>query len=147
MKPINHRRLALSFASAMTISACLAGSALALDLKDAVAVAVSSSPEINTAAQDKQAIEFERRQAQGLWLPRVDLEARGGVESLDNATRRELGIATHTLYPTEGGLTATETLFDSGNRSNELRRQAARTDSAAHHVEERAEFIGLVCGA
>lgn len=143
MKPIRHRRLALTLSTALTVSACFAGAAMALDLKEAVAVAVSSSPEVNTAAQDKQAIEFERKQAQGLWLPRVDLEAQGGVENLDNGTRRALGIATHTLYPTEGGVTLTETLLDGGNRVAELHRQAARTDSAAHHVEERAEFIGL----
>ena len=143
MKSIRHRRLGLAVGSALAICAGAGMPAMALDLRDAVATAVTSSPEVNTAAQDKQAIEFERKAAQGLWLPRVDVEAQGGVESLDNATRRLLGIATHTLYPTEGGLTATETLLDGGNRVFELHRQAARTDSAAHHVEERAEFIGL----
>jgi adhesin transport system outer membrane protein len=143
MHRINHCRVALQLASATAIAAWAWTPAKAVDLKEAVAVAVTSSPEVNTAAQDKQAIEFERKQAQGLWLPRVDLEAQGGVEDLNNPTRRDLGIATHSLYPAEGGISATETLLDAGYRKSELHRQAARTDSAAHHVEERAEFIGL----
>src|SRR5690348_8852087 len=134
------RRLVLT-AAAMVLATAAAGSAGAIDLKDAVATAVATNPDIETAAQDKQAIEMERKQAQGLWLPRLDLEMQGGVESLDNPDRRILHLNGHVLYPTEADLVGQETLWDSGYRRSELQRQAARTDSAAHHVEERAEFI------
>src|SRR6516164_9833733 len=143
MKPTRHRRLALALGSAVTMAAGLASPSWAIDLKEAVAVAVNSSPEVETAAQDKEAIEFERKQAQGLWLPRLDMEAQGGVEQLDNPTRRLIGLNRHTLWPAEIGGTATETIWDSGYRRSELERQAARTDSAAYHVEERAQYIGL----
>jgi adhesin transport system outer membrane protein len=135
------RRLVLS--AALILGAAVASPAAAIDLKDAVATAVASNPDIETAAQDKQAIEMERKQAQGLWLPRLDLELQGGVESLDNPNRRLLGLNGHVLYPSEADLIGQETLWDSGYRRSELERQAARTDSAAHHVQERAEFIGL----
>ena len=48
----------------------LSGTAYAqsVDLKSAVEVAVESHPEINQAAMNKEAIEFEREQAQGLML-------------------------------------------------------------------------------
>jgi outer membrane protein, adhesin transport system len=115
----------------------------ALELKDAVAAALESHPEINQAIQNKEAIEFEREQAQGLFLPRVSIEGSAGVRRLENATRRTLGISDQELYPLEAGIRAEQVLFDSGNRSNELKRQAARTDGAALRVEERSEFVAL----
>ena len=133
----------LVWPAALFLAAAAVGPAGAIDLKDAVATAVASNPDIETAAQDKQAIEMERKQAQGLWLPRLDLQLDGGVERLDNPDRRILHLNGHVLYPTEAQLIGQETLWDSGYRSSELKRQAARTDSAAHHVQERAEFIGL----
>jgi adhesin transport system outer membrane protein len=139
----NKRRWAYSVSGAILFAAALAPAANALDLKDAVQAAVSSNPEIQTAIQDKQAIEFERKQAQGLYLPRADLEASAGIERLDNPTRRLLGLDSRTLKPVEVGLTAQETIFDSGYRRSELDRQAARTDGAATRVEERSEFIAL----
>lgn len=128
---------------ALALVAAFAPSAWAVELKDAVQAAVSTNPEIQTAVQDKQAIQFERKQAQGLYLPRADLEASAGIERLDNPTRRILGIDNRTLKPVEVGLTASETLFDSGYRRSELDRQAARTDGAATRVGERSEFIAL----
>jgi outer membrane protein, adhesin transport system len=40
-----------------------------LELKTAVEVAMQTHPEINQAVENKAAIEFEREQAQGLFLP------------------------------------------------------------------------------
>ncbi|MGA0604093.1 TolC family protein [Caulobacter sp. KR2-114] len=139
----NKLRWAYLAPSALALVAAFAPSAMAVELKDAVQAAVSSNPEIQTAVQDKQAIEFERKQAQGLYLPRADLEASAGIERLDNPTRRILGIDNRTLKPVEVGLTASETLFDSGYRRSELDRQAARSDGAATRVSERSEFIAL----
>jgi adhesin transport system outer membrane protein len=130
-------------AAGLALSTVGFGVAGAIELKEAMQIAVDSNPQVNQAIQDKQAIEFERKQAQGLYLPRLDLEASAGVERLDNPTRRALGLDTQTLSPVEGALTMQETLFDSGSRRSELERQAARTDGAATRVGERAEFIAL----
>jgi adhesin transport system outer membrane protein len=114
-----------------------------VDLKTAVQAAVDSHPEINQAIQNKEAIEFERDQAQGLFLPRVSIEGSAGIRRLENRTRRALGISDQTLYPLEASVFGEQVLFDSGSRSAELKRQAARTDGAALRVSERAEFIAL----
>lgn len=114
-----------------------------VDLKTAVQAAIDSHPEINQAIQNKEAIEFERDQAQGLFLPRLSVEGSAGVRRLENRTRRALGISDQTLYPIEGSVFAEQVLFDSGSRSAELKRQAARTDGAALRVSERSEFIAL----
>jgi len=130
-------------ALAITVSMLACGSASALTLKEAVAVAVESNPEIGQAIENREAIEFELRQAKGLYLPSVDLEASTGVRRLDNDTRRALDQDHEALYPNEADLTVSQTLYDSGARRAELNRQASRVDGASFRVLERSEFIGL----
>lgn len=137
------KRWAVALPSALILSAAAAGQAYAVDMRDAIEAAISSNPQISQAEQNKQAIEFERKQAQGLYLPKVDVEVNGGVRQLDNPTRRALGIDHDNLSPIEGDLSISETLFDSGARRAELERQASRTDGAAERVSERSEFIAL----
>jgi outer membrane protein, adhesin transport system len=114
-----------------------------LELKMAVETAMQTHPEINQAAENKAAIEFERIQAQGLFLPQISVEGSVGVRRLQNATRKSLGIANQELYPLEGGLRVQQLLFDGGSRLSEVKRQASRTDGAAFRVEERAQFVAL----
>ncbi|MEI4506109.1 TolC family protein [Sphingopyxis sp. CCNWLW253] len=132
------------FASAIAIS-FFATSAFAepTSMQNVMAVAIDSNPQINQAEMNKQAIEFELEQAKGLYLPRVSLELSAGVRRLENATRRNLGIANDELYPLEAGIRAEQTLIDFGRRHGEKLRQAARVDGAALRVVERSEFIAL----
>lgn len=125
-----------------------AGTAVAQDnnattLQEAVEIAMAANPEILQAQFNKEAIEFERRQAEGLYAPRVDIEASAGIRRLENNTRRTLGIADDELYPLEANVLADWTLIDFGRRRGELLRQAARVDGASLRVEERSEFIAL----
>jgi outer membrane protein, adhesin transport system len=114
-----------------------------LELKMAVETALQTHPEINQATENKAAIEFERIQAQGLFLPQISVEGSVGIRRLQNATRKSLGIANQELYPLEGGLRVQQLLFDGGSRRSEVKRQASRTDGAAFRVEERAQFVAL----
>ena len=114
-----------------------------ISMKDAVAIAVNSNPEIGQAQYNKEAIQFERKQAQGLYAPRVDLEASAGIRQLNNPSRRSLGIEHDELYPAGGELRAEWTLIDFGRRKGELHRQAARVDGASLRVLERSQFVGL----
>lgn len=114
-----------------------------IDLKTAVETAMLTHPEINQAVENRTAIEFEREQAQGMFMPRISVEGSVGIRRLENATRKSLGIANKELYPMEGGLRIEQILFDGGSRSSELKRQASRTDGAAFRVEERAQFVAL----
>jgi len=120
-----------------------AGPSHAFTLEEAIGVALESNPEIGQAIENREAIEFELRQAKGLYLPSVDLEASAGVRRLDNTSRRALDIDDDSLYPTEAGVVVTQTLFDSGARRAELNRQASRVDGASFRVLERSEFIAL----
>ena len=117
--------------------------ATAIELRDAVQAALNTNPEIRQAIYNKAATKAERRQAEGLWMPRVSVETSAGIRSLENPTRRSIGIADETLYPLEASVTADQLLFDMGGRAAEIRRQASRTDAAAARVEERSEFVAL----
>ncbi|WP_367784328.1 TolC family outer membrane protein [Mesorhizobium marinum] len=127
----------------MTAMMLSCGSAYALTLKEAIAVAVESNPEIGQAIQNREAIEFELRQAKGLYLPSIDVEASTGVRRLDNTSRRALDIEDDALYPNEAGVVITQKLYDHGARRAEKDRQASRVDGASFRVLERSEFIGL----
>ena len=128
-------------AQAPVITASIA--AAPLSMRDAILVAVDSNPEIAQAQYNTEAIQFERKQAQGLYAPRVDIEGRAGIRYLDNPARRSLGIDGDALYPVSGQINAEWTVIDFGRRSGELRRQAARVDGASLRVVERSEFIAL----
>lgn len=137
------RILSLLAATLMSGAVLFSTDANALSVKEAMAVALESNPEIGQAIENREAIEFELRQARGLFLPSVDLEASVGARRLDNPSRRGVGIEDDPLYPAEIGLSITQKLFDGGGRRAELERQAARVDSASFRVLERSETIAL----
>ena len=125
------------------LAVALAGQAQAIELREAVQAALSTSPEIDQAVANRTAVEEERRQARGLYYPQISVEGGAGIRDLRNPTRRSLGIADDILYPVGVDVGAEQLLLDFGRTRAELDRQAARTDAAAARVEERSEFIGL----
>jgi adhesin transport system outer membrane protein len=140
---MNMRKTCVSLIALAAAGMMTGAHAQTTDLHSAIVAAIDTHPEINQAIQNKQAIEFEREQAQGLYLPRVSVEGSAGIRRLENNTRRTLGISDQTLYPLEASAVIEQTLFDSGYRSAEKQRQASRTDGAALRVEERSEFVAL----
>jgi adhesin transport system outer membrane protein len=119
------------------------GVASALSLKEAVVLAVKTNPEIGQAIENREAVEFELKQALSLYGPRVDLEASVGAQMLNNVDRRAAGIQNDPLYPAQIGVVASYDILDGGFRQSEANRQAARIDGASFRVLERSEFIGL----
>lgn len=115
----------------------------AVDLRQAVQTAVSTNPEISQASENREAVEFELRQARGLYLPSIDLEASVGVRQLDSPSRRLAGEDDDTLRPAEVGIVISQKLFDGGGRRAQLDLQASRVDSASFRVLERSETVAL----
>ncbi|MEP1207690.1 MAG: TolC family protein [Rhizobiaceae bacterium] len=115
----------------------------AVSLKEAVSVALDSNPNIGEAIENREAIEFELRQAKGLLLPSIDLEAGAGVRRLDNPSRRAIDREDDTLEPVDVGVVITQKLFDGGRIRAEMDRQASRVDSASYRVLERSQYIAL----
>ncbi len=117
--------------------------ASAMSLREAVTEALTTNPEILQAAENREAVEFELRQARSLYLPTLDLEGSVGIRRLDSPGRRTLGTAGNDLYPNDVGLTLRQTLFDGGDRRSQVQQQAARVDGASFRVLERSEAIAL----
>lgn len=137
------RSLLSKAVAGLLLASCLTTGANALSLREAISITLESNPEIGQAVQNREAIEFELRQARGLYLPSIDLEASAGVRRLDNPSRRLTSIENDPLYPADVGISITQTLFDGGARRAERDRQAARVDSASFRVLERSETIAL----
>lgn len=131
----------LAGTSAAAIAQTAPGSVVTME--EAINTAVNTNPQIAQAQYNTEAIQFERKQAQGLYAPRVDIEGYAGIRRLENPTRQALNIADDVLYPRGGELTVDWKVIDFGRRRGELLRQAARVDGASLRVVERSEFIAL----
>ena len=115
----------------------------AMTLHEAIKLALEANPEIGQAIANREAIEFELRQAKGLWLPQIDLEARAGAQNYDSPNLGITGGEGGTLPRREANLVVQQLLFDGFNRRGEVQKQASRVDGASNRVYERSEFIGL----
>src|SRR5262252_7768873 len=97
-----------------------------MSLQQAVEKTMKTNPQILQAAKDREAVEFELRQARGLYLPSVDLESGTGRRRLENDTTGGLTSDHDWLSPSYTSLTITQTLFDGGSRAAQVAKQASR---------------------
>ncbi len=122
---------------------CASAPAAAISLEEAVKVALEANPEIGEAVANREAIEFELKQAKRLYLPQVDLESRYGVQKFDSTTTRPRGQDDKPFQRREANVVVQQLLFNGGERRGEVQRQASRVDGASHRVYERSEFTAL----
>lgn len=134
---------ALMCATAVGLMAAATGAANAQSLREIIQIAVESNPQVGQAAQNREAVEFELKQALGLYAPRIDLEASVGAQLLSTPARRAVGIADDPLYPSQVGVSVSYDLLDGGFRQGQVDMQSARVDGASFRVLERSEFIAL----
>lgn len=110
---------------------------------DAIRQATLTNPGVGEASANRRATESELRQSQGALLPQVRLQASAGPESLTRyVTPAPINNGTY-QNGREASIVVRQTLFDGFSSINEVWRQAARVDAAAHRVLERTELIGL----
>lgn len=114
-----------------------------MTLDEAVATTLKSNPQIMQAVENREAVEFELRQARGLYLPSVDLESGYGRRRLSNSSAGTLSRDYDNYSPADVGLTITQTLFDGGGRRAQVEQQASRVDSASFRVLQRSESLAL----
>ena len=117
----------------------MVGGVEAASLADTVQYTVRTNPEVLQSAANRRAIDFELRQAEGLYFPQIDLRAGVGPEWTRNTT-----VKPSTTMPRyESRVTVQQRIFDGFETQSEKERQAARIDAAASRVRERSEFLGL----
>ncbi len=137
------KRIFAALSATVAFSFAFSMNADAMTLQQAVEKTMKTNPQILQAAKDREAVEFELRQARGLYLPSVDLEAGAGRRRLSNSSTGTLTSDHDYLSPGEVGLTVTQTLFDGGARRSQVEQQAARVDGASFRVLERSEALAL----
>ncbi|MFC3616761.1 TolC family outer membrane protein [Lutimaribacter marinistellae] len=114
-----------------------------LSLTDTILYVLETNPEIEAAAANKQAIEFELEQAQSFRTPRVELEAWAGASRNQGTASPDLGAASGTISGYELSARISQMLFDGYETRSEIERQAYRIDAAAYRVMERSEVLSL----
>ncbi|MCH6590945.1 MAG: TolC family outer membrane protein [Proteobacteria bacterium] len=117
----------------------MVGGVDAASLADTVQFTIRTNPEVLQSAANRRAIDFELRQAEGLYFPQIDLRAGVGPEWTRNTTVKP----NTTLTRYESRVTLQQRVFDGFETQSEKERQAARIDAAASRVRERSEFLGL----
>lgn len=131
------------------LSAGLAAPAQATTLDQAIKQAIEHNPRIGVVARNKEAVDEELRQARGLYLPTVDLNAGIGLENTSTPTTRAINDGDdENLTATDATLSVTQRIFDGYETSSRVKRQQARIKSAANRVYENSEVLALdVIGA
>ncbi len=128
---------AVSFSVLLTFG--MVGGADAASLADTVQYTIRTNPEVLQSAANRRAIDFELRQAEGLYFPQIDLRAGVGPEWTHTVVRSP----STTMPRYESRVTLQQRVFDGFETQSEKERQAARIDAAASRVRERSEFLGL----
>ena len=120
---------------------CAAGSAQTLT--DAVAQAIASHPEVQTAKANWRAAAETVPQARALFLPSLDVTLGRGREQTDSPGTRASNAGPRTLSRTEAQLNLSQLLFDGGAASSQLKREEARAGAAYGQLASIAENVAL----
>ncbi|HEV3116060.1 MAG TPA: TolC family outer membrane protein, partial [Gemmataceae bacterium] len=116
----------------------------AFTIVDAISQAVQTNPGVGEATANRRATDAELHQSQGTLLPQVRLEASGGPERFNQTAVVPAPTGNGLWLPARtGSVVIRQTLFDGFASINEIWRQSARVDAAAHRVHERSELIAL----
>jgi adhesin transport system outer membrane protein len=130
-------------AVALCAGAAAATASDVFTIHDAIDQAVRTNPGVGEAAANRRATEAELRQQQGTLLPQVRLQADAGPEKLRRDITPDPVPNGNWLNGREGSIVVRQTLFDGFTSINQIWRQSARVDAAAHRVQERTELIAL----
>lgn len=131
---------ALAMAAAVV---CGATAAQAISLKDSVATALRTNPDLGSVVSAREATEFQLRQARGGYLPTLSFEGRAGAQISDSVTTRLNDDDDNVFGPVQGTLSATQLLFDGFATDAAVEKAASDVDAASFRVMSRSEFIAL----
>ncbi len=121
------------------------GAAQAITIEEAIQMAISTNPDIGAAAANREAVDQELRQARGLYLPQVDVEAAWGPNWVNDSTTRANAATgdTNSTDREEFLITVQQRIFDGFEAGATVEREQARVQSAANVVRENAEVLAL----
>ncbi len=112
-------------------------------LNQAVASALSRSPEVGQAEARVGQAEAVKDQAKRDWLPKVTAEGVAGLRRLQNSARNSLGLSALNEKPLYGGVTVEQPVWDMGRRQTYItaqKQQVAAMKEAREAVAEESAF-------
>jgi len=128
-------------ATALAPSAPLKASTTSkMTLAEAVGLGLQKSPDVGQAVQDTLAAKQVTRQALGANLPSLSI---GGETGEDHTKYLGIPPQNQDLWHNRSTMSLTQLLFDGWGTWSQYKGQEARTQSAAEHTGEVAEFSGL----
>ena len=133
----------LAVAVAAAGAAFVSSGASAMSLREAIATAIQSSPDVGATVSSREANEFALRVARGGYYPTLDVTGRAGAAIVDNLSTRARNDDDHVFGPVEGRLTATQLLFDGFGTDAAVETQASLVDAASFEVMNRVEFVAV----
>lgn len=116
-------------------------------LRDAIAQAVHTNPEVLAAANRRYAADEGVKQARAGYLPRIDLNIGIGREQLDTPDSRLRGLNDSTFPQRDAIVTLSQMLFDGFGVRSEVARQTARVNALAYGVAATADELALSTAA
>ncbi len=119
------------------------GITYAASLVDAIRVAIATNPRIEAALANRRATEFVLKQAQGRFLPEVDLKADIGKERINRPEGIGPLVNDRWRRRKQATLTVRQILFDGWDRANDVYRSQARISAASYRILARTELLGL----
>ncbi len=155
MQKINSRpsRRACLFGTAVAFSlAALSGTAQAMSLQDAINLVINTNPDVGVTVKDRRAIDYELRQARGLYYPQIDVRLDGGVDFAENSStdvaQNDIGQKGHTngfwnMDRWDIQATLQQRIFDGFETDSEVERQKQRQISAAHRIQDQGQVSAL----
>lgn len=114
---------------------------LAGTLVEVIQHTLATNPEVLMTIYSRRAVDEKLRQAQGEYLPSVDLNARYGQEKSQRPTvnsGQEINLTRQ-----ESRLTLSQILFDGFNTKNEIEKQQSQVHSAAYQIESTSAEVAL----
>jgi len=119
----------------------------AITITEAVALAVTTNPQVLSLANGRESIEEELRQGRALYLPQVQVTGRTGFGYADNSTTRFQRLSGGPVYDQQlrrqAVVSLSQLIFDGFQADSEVDRQKARVRGAAYRVLEASEQVGL----
>lgn len=124
--------------------ALVATTARAETLRESVEQALRNFPEVRSAVANRRAVEETVPQARAGLLPSLDgTIGRGRERSNSSLTRSRPDGPWTAMNRQEAELTLSQLIFDGGTTWNAVKRQEAKTQSAAEQVENVSETVAL----
>lgn len=112
-------------------------------LKHAISTALATNPRIEAAAASHRATEYVLKQAQGRFLPEIDLNADIGKEKIDRPEGLGPLVNDRWRRRKQGTISIRQVLFDGWDRANDVYRSQARISAASYKILARSELLAL----